>query len=234
MKHILGTFEKELQESRESVLTMASVAQRNLKNAARGLFERNNELCNEAIADDDEVDQLEKTIDQQGMEIMMRFQPVAHDLRQVLSTIRISNNLERISDEASNIARRARKMNKSAEIEESHLVQPVYEQAADLVRLSVQAYADGDMDEALSVASKDSALNKAHKALVKRLTAILESGSEPVKAIIHLIFVLHCLERIGDHAKNICEETIFMESAADVRHGGRQEMAERLEQESSA
>ncbi|MFV1995924.1 MAG: phosphate signaling complex protein PhoU [Verrucomicrobiales bacterium] len=227
MKHILESYEKELQQSREQVLTMASIARRNLANAFRGLLERNLELCNGAIADDEEVDRLEMQIDQQGMEILMRFQPVAHDLRQMISTIRISNNLERISDEAVNIARRARKINKVAELEDTTLVQPVYDMASAMIRDSIQAYADRDVEASLRLAESDNQLNKIYKQVVKRLTKAIETRPEHAKVLIHLIFVLHCLERIGDHAKNICEETIFMESATDVRHGGRQEMQNR-------
>lgn len=224
MKHILGSFEQALHELKESVLTMASIAQRNLQDAIKGLLERNVELCNEAIADDDDVNRLEMKIDQRGMEIMTRFQPVAHDLRKVVSAMKMANNLERISDQAESIARRARKVMKNPEIEEIKLVEPIYNMASALVRDSIEAYSQANVELALSLAEKDRALDKAHKQLIKQFTRTMEAGTDSVKTILHLIFIVRCLERIGDHAVNISEDTVFIESATDIRHGGRSDL----------
>ena len=233
-QHILGTFEHSLQELKENVLTMASVAQRNLENAVKGLIERNIELCNEAIAEDDEVNRLEMATDQLGMEIMMRFQPVAQDLREVVSAMKMANNLERISDQAESIARRARKTMKGPEIEETKLVEPIYTMASAILRDSIQSYSQSDVELAFSLGKRDDELDKAHRQLIKQLTRTMEAGTEHVKTILHLIFIIRCLERVGDHAVNISEDTVFIESATDIRHGGREEMAERLEQENSS
>src|SRR5690606_34268370 len=102
----LGNFDSSLRQLRSDVITMASTAKENLRNAIKGLLERSPDLCSQAMADDEEVDQLEKRIDAEGIRILTLYQPVAADLRQVVSTMKVSTNLERISDEAGNIARR--------------------------------------------------------------------------------------------------------------------------------
>lgn len=106
--HILTSFNAALGSLREQVLTMSSMARKNLASAMRGLMERDTDLCNAAIAADQDVNELEKSIDRLGMQVLLKFQPTAHDLRQVMGTIRVANNLERISDQASGIAKRAK------------------------------------------------------------------------------------------------------------------------------
>src|ERR1700726_5269574 len=111
-KHILGSFDEALGSLRNNVLMMAGLAERSLDRAIKGLLQRDDNLCTTAIADDEEIDQLEKQIDKDGVDVLLRFQPVASDLRRVVSAMKLSSNLERIADQATNIARRARKLNR--------------------------------------------------------------------------------------------------------------------------
>jgi phosphate transport system protein len=108
--HILRDFDQAIATLRGEVLDMAAKARHNLERAIRALLERNPELANAVIADDDEVDEHERHIDHLGMDILVRFRPVATDLRLVVSSMKISMNLERISDHATNIAKRAKKI----------------------------------------------------------------------------------------------------------------------------
>ena len=215
--HILSAFSDALASLRENVLTMSSIARKNLANAMRGLLERDTDLCNETIADDHEVNQLEKAIDKAGMDILTRFQPMAHDLRQVMGTMRVANNLERIADQASSIAKRGRKMNLLPEIPELHLVQPLYQIASRQIDLSLTAFADGDAEAAAIIRPLDKEVDNAEKALDAALLQVMESQLGGLEPYLHLIFVGRFLERVGDHAKNICADTIFIEKAEDVR-----------------
>src|ERR1700758_1870510 len=121
-KHILGTFDEALTSLRNNVLMMAGLAERCLDRAIKGLLQRDDSLCATAIADDEEVDQLEKQIDKASYEILIRYQPVASDLRQVISAVKVSSNIERVADEATNIAERARKLNRHLPLAEVNLV----------------------------------------------------------------------------------------------------------------
>tara|TARA_R110002096_G_scaffold332034_2_gene526081 strand:- start:677 stop:1384 length:708 start_codon:yes stop_codon:yes gene_type:complete len=229
MPHTLGNFENALREARNSVLRMASIAEQNLENAVRGLVTRNTELCNAAIAEDEEVNNLERRIDADSFEILMRFNPVASDLREVIAGMKVANNLERISDEAQNIAKRARKILKQPEIEEIGLIEPLYDKAVGLLRDGMRTYAEGDNALGLSLYDRDRELDKAHKDIIRDLTKRMDGESVRVKPFLHLVFIVRSLERVGDHAVNIAEDGIFLESAADVRHLGPVEAAAEIE-----
>src|SRR5213083_2400441 len=124
-KHILGTFDEALASLRNNVLMMSGLTERSLERAMKGLINRDDNICANAIADDEEIDQLEKQIDKDGVDILLRFQPVASDLRRVVSAMKLSSNLERIADQATNIARRARKLNKHPALPETLLLTPM-------------------------------------------------------------------------------------------------------------
>src|ERR1700738_2695669 len=139
-KHILGTFDEALSSLRNNVLMMAGLAERTLDRAIKGLLQRDDNLCVTAIADDEEIDQLEKQIDKDGVDVLLRFQPVASDLRRVVSAMKLSSNLERMADQATNIARRARKLNRHPPLPEMQLILPMQEQAMSMFKDSLDAY----------------------------------------------------------------------------------------------
>src|SRR5919201_3887491 len=131
-KHILGTFDEALASLRNNVLMMAGLAERSLNRAIKGLLQRDDDLCANAIADDEEIDQLEKQMDKDGVDVLLRFQPVASDLRRVVAAMKLSPNIERIADQATNIARRARKLNKHPPLPEVELIRPIQAHAMSM------------------------------------------------------------------------------------------------------
>lgn len=215
--HILSNFDHALSQLRENVITMTSHTRRNLANAMRGLLERDAILCQQVIADDQDVNQLEKAVDKLGLDILSRFQPMAHDLRQVMGVIRIANNLERISDQASSIAKRGKLISGLPEVAEVSLLQPVYELAATQLQVSTDAFINADVGEAATMPNRDKELDVAEKNLQNALISQMEDHRGSVEAYLHLIFVGRYLERVGDHTKNIAEDIIFIERAQDVR-----------------
>ncbi|MDF1812958.1 MAG: phosphate signaling complex protein PhoU [Verrucomicrobiales bacterium] len=220
LKHTLGDFEDSLRNTRKEVLTMASVAQQNLGSAVTGLLNRNEDLCNDAIAEDEEVNQLERAIDQRGMEILIRFNPVATDLRMVVAAMKISANLERISDQAENVARRARKVLKKDAVQEVNLIGPIYELAANLLKDAVKSFAEDDANLALTLFERDQVLDKLHRKAIKKYTTLMEEDIENLRTYLNLIFIVRCLERVGDHSVNIGEETVYINQGRSIRHIG--------------
>src|SRR2546428_7195151 len=144
-KHILGSFDEALASLRNNVLMMAGLTERSLERAMKGLFESNDNGCANAIADDEESDQLEKQIDKDGVDILLRFQPVASDLRRVVAAMKLSSNLERMADQATTIARRARKLNQHPPLPEIELIKPMYAYAMSMFKDSVDAYVREDV-----------------------------------------------------------------------------------------
>ncbi|MGB2186992.1 MAG: phosphate signaling complex PhoU family protein, partial [Akkermansiaceae bacterium] len=176
-EHILSNFNDALQELRDTTLTMAAGAQRNLHNTIQGLLQRDRQLCNQAIADDEDEDQLEIQIDNLGLQIIVRFQPVATDLRMVIGAMKTATNLERISDQAVSIAKRARKILKNDEVPEIARIEGLYQVAAGMLADAVTAYADSDTELALKVIDSQKSLKKTHKKTARFFSGKLESDT---------------------------------------------------------
>jgi phosphate transport system protein len=217
-KHTLGTFEHALENLRNNVLMMASQTQRSLERALKGLMERNDELCALAIADDESIDELEKQIDKDGVDILLRFQPVASDLRRVVSAMKLSSNLERMADQATNIARGARKLNKHPALPEVLLIKPMEEHAMAMFRDSVDAYAREDDQAARAIVPRDDVLDKMNAQVGRQLIEQMARDPEQLRGYLNLMFIARHLERVGDHATNIAEDAVYAAAAEDIRH----------------
>ncbi len=217
-KHILGTFDEALASLRDNVLMMSSLTERSLDRAIKGLFDRDDDLCANAIADDEEIDQLEKQIDKDGVDILLRFQPVASDLRRVVSAMKLSSNLERMADQGTNIARRARKLNQHPPLSEVELINPMYEHAMSMFKDSVDAYVREDVDLGRALIPRDTKLDELNRGAGRKLIQRMAEDPEQLRGYLNLIFVSRCLERVGDHATNIAEDAVYAAAAEDIRH----------------
>lgn len=217
-KHILGTFDEALASLRNNVLMMSSLTERSLERAMQGLFDRDDDLCANAIADDEEIDQLEKQIDKDGVEILLRYQPVASDLRRVVSAMKLSSNLERMADQATTIARRARKLNKHPPLPEVDLIRPMYTQAMSMFKDSVDAYVREDVDLGRAVVPRDEKLDDLNRIASRKLIERMAQEPDQLRGYLNLIFVGRALERVGDHATNMAEDAVYAAVAEDIRH----------------
>jgi phosphate transport system protein len=217
-KHILGTFDESLAALRNNVLMMAGLTERSLERAMKGLVNRDDNISATAIADDEEIDQLEKQIDKDGVDILLRFQPVASDLRRVVAAMKLSSNLERMADMATTIARRARKLNRHPPLPEVELIQPMYDHAMSMFKDSVDAFAREDVDLARAVVPRDQKLDDLNRMASHKLVDRMAQDPDQLRGYLNLIFVGRCLERVGDHATNIAEDAVYAAAAEDIRH----------------
>ena len=224
--HILRDFDQAISALRNEVLTMAAKARHNLERAIRALLERNVELANAVIADDDEVDECERKIDQLGMDILIRFHPVATDLRLVVSSMKISMNLERIADHATNIAKRAKKMSANQELSDVTLIEPLYTLADHLLRDAISSYTDRNATLGASLHLRDKDLDRLHDSATVRFGSRIEQSNGRSQDYLHLILVTRSLERVGDLAVNIGEDAVFLEAARDLRHESNRNLNE--------
>lgn len=218
--HILSSFDDALRELKEKTIGMGTGSQRNLQNAMRGLLNRDKELCNQAIADDDDEDQLEIEIDRMGMNLIIKFRPIAGDLRMVIASMKTSSHLERISDQAVSIAKRARKIIKHPEIKELTQIEGLYQVAAGMLSSALVAYTDNNTELAVEVIQQETLLKKSHKVTSRALSKKLELESAQYRDYLDLVFICRWLERVGNLATNIAEDVIFEETSTDIRHGG--------------
>ena len=217
-KHILGTFDEALSALRDNVVLMASLTERSLNNAIEGLLQRDDELCTRAIADDAEINELEKQIDKEGIDLLLRFQPVASDLRRVVSAIKLNSNLERIADQAVSIGRRARKLNAHPAIAEVELIEPMHRHARAMLRDAIDAYMRENDELAREIKPRDKALDEMNRNAGRTFTQRMADDPEQLRGYLNLMFIARCLERVGDHATNIAEDAVYTVAAEDIRH----------------
>lgn len=218
LKHILATFDEALSSLRDSVLLMSSLTERSLDRAITGLLQRDDDMCAIAIADDEEIDQLEKQVDKDGIDLLLRFQPVASDLRRVVSAMKLSSNLERMADQGTNIARRARKLNQHPALPEAELIRPMYVHAMAMFKDAIDAYVRADVDLARSVVPRDEGLDEMNRTTGRRLIERMAEDPGQLRGYLNLIFISRCLERVGDHATNMAEDAVYAVAAEDIRH----------------
>ena len=215
-QHIFREFDKLMESLKAEVLSMASMTRQSLERAMRALLERDIDLSRAVIADDADVDDLERRIDQSGMNILVRFHPVASDLRLVITSMKMAHNLERISDHAVSIAKRAKKICKAPPLEEASLAEPLYTLADKLLRDALTAYTDANSELGESLKARDKELDRLHKQMIASLSGRLETSDGRAENLLHLIFVARSLERI-----NMGEDAVFLGEARDIRHEHR-------------
>jgi phosphate transport system protein len=217
-RHILGTFDEALGSLRNNVLMMSSLTERSLDRAITGLLQRDDKLCAIAIADDEEIDQLEKQMDKDGIDLLLRFQPVASDLRRVVSAMKLSSNLERMADQGTNIARRARKLNQHPALPEVELITPMFNHAMAMFKDAIDAYVREDVQLARAVVPRDQGLDDMNSSASRRLIERMAEDPSQLRGYLNLIFISRCLERVGDHATNMAEDAVYAAAAEDIRH----------------
>jgi phosphate transport system protein len=217
-KHIRSSFDAALYGLRNDVLMMSSLTARMFQTAVEGLLSRDGDLCCQVVADDEEIDNLEKRVDLDGINLLVRFQPVATDMREVISAMKISTSLERIADLSVTIARRAKRLNARPAMPELALLESVYRLVMVIFRDSIGAFADGDCEHVRTPRLKDRELDALIDEITETLAKHMAQESELVPGYLDLIFVARAFERIGDKSANIAEDAFWRYRAEDIRH----------------
>jgi phosphate transport system protein len=219
-RHILGVFEDAISHLNADILKMGQQAEANLDHAVRGLLERNIDLCNRTVADDEIVDELEKQIDREGIEIIMKFSPVAKDLRRVISTMKAATAIERISDHAVSLARRARQIILNAPLAECEDLRHLAGLAAAMLKDAVASFCQGQLQAALMIQGRDADLDAAYRQFNKDIVARIQEQPARAQDYVDLLFCARFIERIGDQSVNVSEDAVYLLTARDIRHGG--------------
>ena len=227
--HISRTFNKELEELRSKVLGMGGLVERQCRDALKALVKCDAERAEKVASSDHEVNQLEVEINADCMEILARRQPAASDLRMILSVIRLISDLERIGDEAEKIGRLALKLSKNHPkshytAEPKHLGKSVIE----MLRGALDAFARMDVEAAVDVMAMDPEIDEELESLTRLLFTHVMEDPQRVKNMLRVNWCARALERVGDHAVNICEETVYLVKGSDVRHLQLEEIQRRF------
>ena len=220
-------FDQELGGLKQKLLTMASRAERAVNEALRALTERDHDLALRVKEEDAAIDSLELEIDELAIQLLSKA-PLATDLRFVTVAMKISQNLERVGDEATKIAKRARDLSQEAPVK-LHLALPqLAAMALEMLKASLDAFVNRDSAAARSVIPRDKPVDNLNKQITGELIRHMMENRDTIPRCLNLITVSRSLERIADHAKNVAEEVVFLCEAQDIRHSGSNKAAAQL------
>jgi phosphate transport system protein len=211
-------FEEQLGKIRETLLLMSSLADRNLSHAIRALIERDDRMAELAEAEDSEIDELEVTIDNMVITYMATHGPMAFDSRLMLTASKLCGNLERIGDEATTIARRARQLNQEPELILLPEISAMAKIAQQMLNDAITVFVDGRYELAQEIVARDKEVDRLNRQVAAQLIQLMTEKSENVVRAVHWMTISKAIERAADHAQNIAEEVFYLYRGKDIRH----------------
>ena len=209
---------QELGGLKERLLTMGALAEERLRVAVQGLVDRNHALVDQAIAGDARIDELQIEIDNLCFTMMALYQPVAVDLRMVVSALKINADLERVGDLAVLIGKAARRYLRHPPVKPLIDLPRMGELALKMLREALDAFVTTDVSLAKGVLSQDDWLDALKDQIFRELLTYMFGDRQRIEPGVDLILISRHLERVGDHATNVAEDVIFIVEARDVRH----------------
>jgi len=223
--HISQQFNAELDELKGSVLTMGGRVEKQVNDAITALIEGNSELAQTVRRNEGTINQMEVSIDEECTRILARRQPTASDLRLVLAVTRTTTDLERIGDESNKIAKMAMTVSEQGHAPRGHVeIRHIGGQVAGMLHNALDAFARLDVDSALGVARADAEVDLEYGTALRELITYMMEDPRSISRVMEIIWALRALERVGDHARNIAEQVIFLLAGHDVRHASYEEM----------
>ncbi len=211
-------FQQELDQLKENLLKMAGLAEQAIRNAVDALVERNTPLAEKMIQEDRKINEMEIVIDELCLKLLALHQPMAADLRFITSAMRINTELERIGDQAVNIAERVISLNQEPQLKPYIDIPRMAKITQAMVKDVLDSFVKGDTKLARSVCEDDDLVDALNDQVFRELLTYMISDPKTITRAVHLIIVSRCLERIADHATNIAEGVIFMVKALVIKH----------------
>jgi phosphate transport system protein len=217
--HILSRYNAELEGLRAGVLQMGGLVEQQLQNGVKALYTGDSRLGEEVARLDHKVNAMEVAIDDDCSRILATRSPTASDLRLIVAVIKTITDLERIGDETEklgNIAARLASVERPTD--RYREIKHLGELVADMVHGALDAFARLDTEAALAVARRDRVVDEEYEAIQRQGITFMMEDPRSIRRALDVLWVARALERIGDHAKNICEYTIYMALGKDIRH----------------
>tara|TARA_B100001093_G_scaffold217041_1_gene208279 strand:+ start:1218 stop:1916 length:699 start_codon:yes stop_codon:yes gene_type:complete len=217
--HIVKQFDGELEEVRTRLMEMGGKVEKQLTNAIRSVVEIDSALAEQVIEQEKSVDEMELDIDEACILIIARRQPAATDLRLIMMVSKAVNDLERIGDEAKKIASHAiilaeQEGPAKGYTEVRHLGTGV----VGILSNALDAFARFDVDAAMRTLNEDQQVDLDYQSALRELVTYMMEDPRSIGRVINILWVIRSLERVGDHAKNLCEQIVFVVKGKDIRH----------------
>jgi phosphate transport system protein len=212
-------FHRELEKLKKRILSLGAMVEERVYMATKAIENRNSDLADKIIKSDYEIDEMEVDIEEECLKILALYQPVAVDLRFITAVIKINNDLERIADEAVNIARGVKYIAKGEKLHFDFDFYLMAEKTEAMVKKSLDALVNLDVDLAFKVCLLDDEVDQFNGEAHRKVKDVIKENPEHVEYFINLLLISRHLERIADHATNIAEEVIYLIEGEIVRHG---------------
>lgn len=227
-EHTSKQFDADLEDIRSRVLQMGGVVETQVKAAIDAFSTGSEELISRVIDTERRVNTYEKEIDDACVHVVARRQPAASDLRLIMGVSKVVTDLERVGDEAEKIARMARQIygRGALTIPRSIDVRQTGNKAAQMLRRVLDAMARLDADEARKIIAEDKLIDTEFRAIVRQLITYMMEDPRTITTALDIVWIAKAIERVGDHAKNIAEQVIYVVHGTDVRHPGSAPAAE--------
>ncbi len=211
-------FQKDLEELKKNLLHMAALVEEAIRDAVQSLVKRDSEPAKRTFEREDRINALDIAIDEMCLRLLALRQPLAADLRFITSAMKIVTDLERMGDQAINIAERAIALNQEPQLKPYIDIPRMAEIAQSMVRDVLDAFVNRDSKLARSVCERDDLVDGLNDQVFRELLTYMISDPKTITRAVHLMIVCRCLERIADHATNIAEDVIFMVDALVIKH----------------
>ena len=211
-------FSQEMDDLKLEVLRMAALTENALTKALRAFFERDSDLAEEVVASDEEIDLLEVDIDKRCLRLLALEQPMARDLRFIIGCMRVCINLERIADQAVNIAERALYLNQRPALPHQPLMERLAATSVDMFKKAVSAFNTGNTQQASEVCRMDDSADELNLKILRHFVDYMVAEVRGVERAVYSIIVSRCLERCGDHATNVAEAVVFIVEGVEIKH----------------
>jgi len=212
-------YAEEMTHLKESVLAMASHAESAVARAMRALVERDEALARQVQEDDNILDRLEIEIDDTAIHILTKA-PLATDLRLTTAAMKISQNLERVGDEAVTISRRAIDLNAEPQLKPYVDLPRMAAMSLEMLRDAITAFINREPEKARAVVPRDLDVDNLNRQLHRELSSFMVERPTTITRCLHLMVISKSLERIADHATNVAQQVVYLYEARDIRHAG--------------
>ena len=209
----------------DTLQEMGSLVAHSIHRSVLSLVEKNEDFAHQVIRDESRIDQMEIQIDDQAASLIVRDQPVARDMRLVVSAIKISTDLERMGDLAVHIAERSLSLMTQPPLPEAMNFGALASLVESMVLNSLDSFVKRDAQIARSVLEHDDTVDKSRNSIQRQLIDLMQRDPSTITRAIDYLIIARKLERIGDHATNIAEDVIFLAQGVDVRHQTTAEVA---------
>ena len=218
-QHISQKFNQEIEGIRTHLMAMGGLVEKQVNEAIKAVEEASSEKAQAVLDAEPKIDRMEVDIDEECTNLIARRQPTASDLRMVLSVSKMIRDLERIGDEANKIGKMAMILSEEGPSPRGHMeVRHIGDSVEAMLHDALDAFARYDTEMALEVMSRDQKINIEYKTALRELITYMMEDSRSISRVLNILWTLRALERIGDHAKNICEQVVYLVKGRDIRH----------------